>query len=972
MPIKNFPSDEYTVFEYPFSGIVRNHSKPNINFNPSDFAELYNARYVPGGAVMKRTGETDYDANGAAGANRISGIFQFNKENESENHFIIQSEDESAYSKLYEANNEPSPGGTGNIDATTLYSGSATGYGFGHAVNFNDEFIFTDGLDLPQIWPGTSPLCDGFKKTKNSENIWIDYLVQVTDNLTTTSANLNSLTTAANGSYFYVGYRRPIEAVIFTMGNTNDTASVLSGYYWDGGSWTEVGSLSDGTDVAGDTLKKTGTVSFDSTVSTAKQKLIDGLNLYWYRFQVTVALDSSVTVTKCEVTSPMQDIVDLWDGKYRLVDGFLHRDGSAGAAFKDLLANVIDDVSSTTSSISALTPTQSVTGSFNLTINGDFTSDTTDWTANNSTIASVAGGQAGNCLEITRVSGTKQWAAATQTGMITGNNYRLQCYVKSKSSGDEAFLLEVYSILTGNQIAATSGTTTTSWVQKTLYFELDYTSVEIRLTKNTVTAGTMIFDGLTLVQAEPDWLYLGAEEKPKAFRLEIDSATFNNNTATIDWEYWDGDAWSDVSSESDGTASGGATLAQTGNIDFFEAPSDAEKRVLAGQTIPLYWFRLQPSAACDNVNVQEVRYVPDLTVTDKWKYVTEFKDRVVYGNKVGLENSIFIAAYLQSGGMSGSDSLEIQFAGGAVQAQEKYYNELFVGTKEHLFLIEGYSPDTYGKLRIPGKVGVWAPDSVKVIPYYPTDGGMKSVVMFVARDGIYYFDGIKAVKVWQAEDDMQEYWNGINTARIDDCYAEYFPGTREYFLQVSYGSSQTTHNRTIVINCRNGGVSIFDWAFACLRAVKGSSDEDMIYGGDYNGYVSECYDGTYSTAILGGSALKYNGYVKTVDNDFGGVLVEKQSRGIGVVAKAETSVCTLEGFIDGATSASEIDDDTNTSKTVTLTNSGYSMKIGNVTDIAFNFSTIAWKFSNNVINQGFTLYRRMEMVRSVRLISEAY
>lgn len=836
METRRQANQEFQYLEYPFSGIIRNWNRPNLNFNPTDFSEVYNCRYLAGGAVSKRSGETYYDATGISGTPTIQGIFQFQKEKEVESHFIIQGGDD-----LYEADNAPPA--TGNLDATTLLSGTGSSE-FGDAVVFDDEFIYTAGSDYPQIWAGTSPLVDGFKKTVDNEVTFYDFIEEVTDSSTTTHAPLDSFDTAGNGDYFYVGYRRPISAIIITMGtNKNDVASVLTVKEWTGSAWSAVSNDDDGTDVAGDTLKQSGTISFDTTVGSAKPKLIDGVNLYWYRCEVDTQLSATVDIATVEVTCPFQTMVDLWDGQYRLIDGFVWYDASVDV-YRDMLPRVVDEVDSTYAALASVTSS--------------------------------------------------------------------------------------------------------------------------------------------------DYLHFGTFDKPRAFRIEVAESYGNTETASIDMEFWNGASWTDVSSptENDDTSSNSKTMAQTGDIDFSQCPATASRRTLGGsQTpkrgvatrlqgwggkIPLYWFRIKPSADfATGPRIKAIRYIPDMAVDYYYKHCTEFKDRLVLGNKTGAENSIRIGAYLQSGGLSGPDTIEIGFAGGAVNAIKKFYNELFVGTKERLYMIEGYDPSTYGTLRIPGSIGVWAPRSVEVIPTFPTEKGMRSVVLFVSKDGVYYFDGITATKVWgDDQDDLQDFWDTINTARIDNSYSTYLPSTREYLLQVSYGTSQTTHNRTIVVNCRNGGVSIYDWPFACLTAIRGSSDEDLIYAGEYStGKVSKCYDGTYLAAD-GSSAI--NGYVKTIDNDYKQVMAELQCRGIGIVTKAETCTLTIEGFIDGKSTASAIDDSSNTSKTVSLANSGFSMKIANINDVSFNFYTLSWKFSNNVASQGFTLYKRSEQVRDVRWNQEAY
>lgn len=126
--------------------------------------------------------------------------------------------------------------------------------------------------------------------------------------------------------------------------------------------------------------------------------------------------------------------------------------------------------------------------------NGGFDSDTTGWTPSNSTILSAAGGQTGNALELTRVSGADQEATHAVTVEV-GKLYELSAWVKSGTSGNEAFQLELSEGAAGDIL---NGTTSGSWVAYTLRRAATTTSMSISLRKSTATAGTMLFDTVTL------------------------------------------------------------------------------------------------------------------------------------------------------------------------------------------------------------------------------------------------------------------------------------------------------------------------------------------------------------------------------------------------------------------------------------------------------------------------------------------
>jgi hypothetical protein len=132
-------------------------------------------------------------------------------------------------------------------------------------------------------------------KTTDNEVTFTDYTTEAVDISTATSVDLSSLDTAANGDYWYLASHAKFAGATLDIDATNDTASVMSGYYWNGTAWADI-TITDGTDVAGDCLKQDGNITW--TVPSAwEEKTLNGIpNLYIVRFQVTVALDASVTI----------------------------------------------------------------------------------------------------------------------------------------------------------------------------------------------------------------------------------------------------------------------------------------------------------------------------------------------------------------------------------------------------------------------------------------------------------------------------------------------------------------------------------------------------------------------------------------------------------------------------------------------------------------------------------------------------
>ncbi|TNE46858.1 MAG: hypothetical protein EP341_09560 [Sphingomonadales bacterium] len=132
----------------------------------------------------------------------------------------------------------------------------------------------------------------------------------------------------------------------------------------------------------------------------------------------------------------------------------------------------------------------------NLISNGDATSGTTGWTPVFATLAAITGGgpTGGNYFELTATSGANQRMEQVFTSLKVGQKYTASWWVKSGTSGNEAFLMETLVDYTRNS----TGTTTASWVKHTIEFIALDTFGIFRLYKNTATIGTMLFGDIAI------------------------------------------------------------------------------------------------------------------------------------------------------------------------------------------------------------------------------------------------------------------------------------------------------------------------------------------------------------------------------------------------------------------------------------------------------------------------------------------
>ena len=151
-----------------------------------------------------------------------------------------------------------------------------------------------------------------------------------------------------------------------------------------------------------------------------------------------------------------------------------------------------------------------VTGA-DMAINGGFDSDVAGWSVTRGTIASIAGGVSGNCLELTRtVANTSFFAQTTGYSFIGGKSYEVSGHMKSGTAGDGAYKVAFYtgsgSSIGGSLGDIITGTSSGSWVKWSAVVTAPSTgSFVFLIYKNNTIAGTMLFDEIVVKEAIADF-----------------------------------------------------------------------------------------------------------------------------------------------------------------------------------------------------------------------------------------------------------------------------------------------------------------------------------------------------------------------------------------------------------------------------------------------------------------------------------
>lgn len=289
----------------------------------NNFQSLKNLRYTgsypKGIGGMSPINTSAPSTGGATTYPRIKNAIHFRKEGDAtdyENLLVYAYTSSMTNPKIFRhSQNVPT---TGNFNTTPLFSLTDTtterqGY---FTAGPNGTVGFTDGRDT-LIWGGDEYQLGRFINFNTSGTILKDYTIELRNTLTD-SAN-RAILTKSSTMLFYVGATMPLQGFkcyFDSVSTKNNSTGTLAVQYWTGSAWSAVTSLVDSTSSGNKPLRATGTVSFASTTTIAKPKVIDGTSLYWYRVSSSGVANNS-HMAQLTVNTPMQALVDIWDGVLR-------------------------------------------------------------------------------------------------------------------------------------------------------------------------------------------------------------------------------------------------------------------------------------------------------------------------------------------------------------------------------------------------------------------------------------------------------------------------------------------------------------------------------------------------------------------------------------------------------------------------------------------------------------------------------
>lgn len=230
-------------------------------------------------------------------------------------------------------------------------------------------------------------------------------------------------------------------------------------------------------------------------------------------------------------------------------------------------------------------------------------------------------------------------------------------------------------------------------------------------------------------------------------------------------------------------------------------------------------------------------------------------------------------------------------------------------------------------------------------------------LVFLATDGIYYFDGNNSFKI---SDRINETIQSYNEVQFSQCCSMYQHDKNRYWLAIP-GPSSSTNDKVITWDSFNNALSIYDgMAPSAMTVIYNSGLEERPYWGDYSGFVYRSDTGSDDYPLNVQTAIDSYAYTRWID--FDDLCDQKGIPNIYIYYKLQSATLTLAYSYD----FNEGDQYTLTFMTNTSSSLYGSSLYGSGTyagtggafkrqDLTGRGRTVRFKFANLTLSEGFRI-----------------
>jgi hypothetical protein len=415
-----------------------------------------------------------------------------------------------------------------------------------------------------------------------------------------------------------------------------------------------------------------------------------------------------------------------------------------------------------------------------------------------------------------------------------------------------------------------------------------------------------------------DKLYFNFPFKVSAIYYDI-SSTSNTVAAAMTLKYWNGSSFGALSGVADGTTNDSQTLAVPGWVTFTR-PTDEQKTMFQSSQYYSYWYELTVNATITagmTISIQGMPY-NDINEFGDFQSCHAWKGRISYAVSE-LPGYICISGKNQPMVLNGDDYAIQEVGDGRtnkVVSQRNFKNELIVWQEERgrdggcLTLIEGYSPETYGKLILSTRYGTFSSKSTCVCEDVPiwtmtsykkdnlvSDPGTKTIAFFLSHYGFCATDGQEVIiassgKI-QNHFDQNIIGDCIRRGYESQMWVDYDSLCQVVRIGLVTGPSATVCNTFLVYDILTGEFYYDSLGYPLsahceVEASSGNSPILQIGGGAADGTIYQLNTGTadVATAIDSYATMEFDGKGKILR--------------IQELILRATGTCTITPYEDGA------------------------------------------------------------------------
>ena len=381
-------------------------------------------------------------------------------------------------------------------------------------------------------------------------------------------------------------------------------------------------------------------------------------------------------------------------------------------------------------------------------------------------------------------------------------------------------------------------------------------------------------------------------------------------------KYWDGTGFNSSLSISDATTVNSKSLASDGWVTWTH-PTDEQPTLFQSAEYFSYWYEVSFDKTLTEDMQISIETMPYLTMKRFGNAISlsPFKTRMAYAF-TRLPGYVAISAADAVTTLNGADYKPQEIGDGRyndVVSMRSFYNELLVWQEEKgtdggcLTLIQGYNPDTYGKLIISNKIGTFSSKTTTVVDGVMTwwkEKGNVPVAMgfFLSHYGVMATEGTQVYCISHLPNSsIQNYFDPKEAECIRNGYENKmwlaFDST-ERCLRIGLvsGSSATECNIFPVYDIEDRTWSFDNPAqpFSCMAEIAATSGNVTVLqlaGGTTDGTIYQTNYGTndVTTAIDDQAVMEIDGSGSMMF--LGGMILRK------------TGTCTFTVSVDGVTQA---------------------------------------------------------------------